>query len=212
MSASVEKLVRSEKNPDSFYLTLTDGRKMTVGLSIVAEHGLYTGRELAEDELSRLADAAAEYGAKLRALRMAAARPLSRGELTDRLVRKGETREKAEKAADYLEKIGALNDAEYADMIVRHYTALGYGRERIRSELYRRRVPREYWEEALETAPDPAGTIDAVIERRLRGRTPDAAELRKLAGALARRGFSWQDIKEALARYGAGPEEDFYDI
>ena len=36
-----------------------------------------------------------------------------------------------------------------ARMVVRHYAAKGYGPRKIRDELYRRGVPREFWEDAM---------------------------------------------------------------
>ena len=51
--------------------------------------------------------------------------------------------------------MGFLNDALYAEQVVRHYSAKGYGLRKLRDELYRRGVPRELWDEALEGAADP---------------------------------------------------------
>ena len=62
------------------------------------------------------------------------------------------------------------------------------------------------WEDALAQREDPAQAIDALVEKRLRGRTPDRQELKKLSDALARRGYRWGEIHEALRRYGAQVE------
>ena len=59
------------------------------------------------------------------------------------------------------------------------------------------------WEDALETMPDPAEQIDRFLESKLRGRTPDEKEKKRLCDALARRGFAWPDIRAGLARLGA---------
>ena len=58
---------------------------------------------------------------------MISARPLSKKELTRRLVQKGAEADDAGAAAAYLENIGALDDAAYAAMLVRHYSAQGCG-------------------------------------------------------------------------------------
>ena len=66
------------------------------------------------------------------------------------------------------------------------------------------------WEAALEELPDSAETIVALLQSRLRGRTPDAEEGRKLAAMLSRRGFTWQEIRPVLSRFLGGedlPEE-----
>ena len=58
-------------------------------------------------------------------------------------------------------------------------------------------------EEALEALPDPAGQIDRFLLSKLRGRTPDEKEKKRLCDALARRGFAWPDIRAAWSRLGA---------
>ena len=103
---------------------------------------------------------------------------------------------------------GFINDAEYAAMIVRHYAAMGYGPGRIRAEFVRRGVPKELWDDAMEEFPDDTDSIDRLLAARLRGKDPsDRKERDKAANALFRKGYSWSDIRAALARYGA--EEDY---
>ena len=130
-----------------------------------------------------------------RAAAILAARPLSRAELTKRLREKGATEEDAEAAADYMETLGALDDPAYAGMVVRHYTASGYGAARLREELRRRGVPRELWDDALAEAPPAEETIARVIASKARGR---GAERKKLSAMLLRRGFSWEEVRAAL--------------
>ena len=106
-------------------------------------------------------------------------------------------------AAAYLENIGALDDAAYAAMLVRHYSAQGCGPARIRDELYRRGVPRELWDEALETAPDAQETLACVIASKTRGKPLNEKDYKRLSDALLRRGFSWGEVKTALRTAGA---------
>ena len=53
------------------------------------------------------------------------------------MTEKGASQTEARYAAEWLEAIGALNDAEYAALLVRHCANLGYGPGRYRDELYR---------------------------------------------------------------------------
>ena len=100
-----------------------------------------------------------------------------------------------------LEELGYLNEAEYAGRIVRHYAAKGFGERKLRDELYRRGVPRELWEEALTQVEDNSETIDAFLEKKLKGGR-DPKDIKKVSDALARRGFAWPEISDALRRYG----------
>ena len=100
-----------------------------------------------------------------------------------------------------------MDDAAYAGVIARHYAASGYGPGRVRQELQKRGVPRELWDDALAQLPDSTDAIDRFLRRKLGGRTPDRAALKKLSDALLRRGFSWSDIRPALNRLGEEIDE-----
>ena len=133
---------------------------------------------------------------------------MSRRDLERKLQEKGASEAEARYAAEWLEAIGAINDAEYAALLARHCADLGYGPQRVREKLYEKGVPRELWEDAVDTLPDPAEAIDRFLERKLRGRTPDEKEKKRLSDALLRRGFSWSDVRAGLNRLGAELWED----
>ncbi len=92
--------------------------------------------------------------------------------------------------------------------VAEHCAAKGYGPGRIREELYRRGVPRDCWDGALEGLSGPEEAIDAFLQKKLRGaELSDPKVRRRAADALARRGYRWEDISAGLRRYGAEPEE-----
>ncbi len=187
---------------ERYVLVLDDGSVVKTTLAVVTDCSLYAGRELSAGELDEITNASRLERAKLRAMRIISARPMSCRELYDRLVEKGESERDAAACVEYLLGLRFLNDADYAAMTVRHYAARGYGRRRIRDELYRRKVPRELWDEALEQLPEQDGELDRLLEKRLRGTDPDdRAAIQKATAALARRGFGWQEIKEAIERW-----------
>ena len=109
---------------------------------------------------------------------------------------------------EWLEAIGAINDADYAALLARHYGEMGYGPQRVRDKLYEKGVPRELWEEALDQLPDNGEQIDRFLQSKLRGRTPEEKEKKRLTDALLRRGYSWSDVKAAWNRLGTAVEED----
>ncbi|MBR1658787.1 MAG: regulatory protein RecX [Oscillospiraceae bacterium] len=193
--------LRQTKN-DRYALTLDSGERFTVTLNDVADFSLYTGRELTEDELDALRGAAALSRCKERAMRIIGARAMSERELYDRLVEKGETEQNAAATLAWLIGLHVLNDEDYAAMLVRHYSAKGYGARRIRDELYRRKVPRELWDGALAEQPAQDDAIDRLLRSRLRGAEPgDRAAMKRASDALLRRGFGWEEVKEAIERY-----------
>jgi len=145
--------------------------------------------------------------ARKKAMRIINARAMSKGEMIDKLTQKGIEPEDAESAADWLEEMGAIDDRSYAASVVEYYGANGYGTMRIKSELYRRKIDKELWEEALLYVPDADDAIDRFIAAKLRGKTPDGRELRRVSDALSRRGFSWDEINDGLRRYGSTGED-----
>ena len=211
----IAKLAPSQRVQGRWLCHLEDGTILRVGESEVAAFGLCSGLELDADRLARLKAAAKAAAVRGKALDLLSARPMSRKELVDKLTARPRGREKepladremAEAAADRLEELGYLNDADYARALAEHCAARGYGPAKLREELYRRGVPREHWDAALEAMETPAAAIDAFLAKKLRGADPsDPKALKRAADALARRGFHWEDIKDALRRHGA--EED----
>lgn len=200
-------ITQSKKSAGRYYVSLEDGTELRVNVALIADYSLYTGRDLTDSEFEALKKSANQFAAKSRALKMINARALSKAELQEKLLQKGETEENAAMAATWLEELGFLNDVEYAKMLVRHYGAKGYGLGRIKNELYRRRIPKELWEEALSEMPDPGGAIDQFLAAKLKGAVPDKTELKKLSAALMRRGFSWDEIRSAFLRYNDRIEE-----
>jgi regulatory protein len=190
-----------------FLVFLEGDRLLKVTEEEVLRFALYSGQELDEPTLADLTRSAGRSNARATAGHMIGARPLSKGELIHRLIQKGIAADWAQDAADWLENIGALDDKAYAEMLARHYAARGYGPRRIQNEFYKRRVPSIYWPQALEQLKAPDETIDRLIVKKLGGKTPDRKELSRVSAFLARRGFDWNDIREGLARYGAGLEE-----
>lgn len=199
---TVTALVPSKHVKDRYYLELDGGtEKLTITINQIADYSLFTGRELTDEEMESLRNDASRSGARAKALRILGDRNMSVREITDRLVAKGTGEETAEETARWLEDIGAVNDAEYASLIVRHYAAKGYGLSRVRNELYRRGIPRELWEDALAELSGTEEAAYALLRARLGGEKPDRARLKKATDALFRRGFTWDEIKSAVERY-----------
>ena len=193
---------------ERFEVGLSDGSAVKVGLNQIADFSLFVGRELDAEELDALRAAAGRQRCRERAMRIIGARAMSERELYDRLVEKGEDERDAADAVAWLLQLHFLNDESYAESVIRSCAAKGYGKRRAQQELQRRKLPRELWDAALEGRPEPDETIDRLLRSRLRGADPDdRAALKKASDALLRRGFGWDEIKDAVERWKAGLEE-----
>ena len=204
----IQELKPSAKVPGRWLAVLEDGSLLRLGENEVLQFSLYAGKELTDAEAEELTRSVEKNSRRERALNLAAGKPMSRRELEQKLSAWGAGEEEKASVCDRLEELGILNDRQYAELVVRHYSSKGYGERKLRDELYRRGVPRDLWADALAQAEDPAEAIDAFVTKKLKGAAvSDPKELKKVSDALARRGYSWSDISEALRRYGAQWED-----
>ena len=197
----IEEVKQSERKKGRFLVKLEDGTILRVTEEELLRFDLRSGVELDEGTLDAIRSSARTSSAKAQAANMIGSRALSKQELTRRLVRKGAEAADAQTAADWLEDIGAVDDAAYAAVLVRHYGAKGYGIARVKEELRRRGVEKDLWDKALEELPDSGETLDALIQKRCKGDLSDPKERKRTCDALLRRGFSWSEVRAAMGRY-----------
>lgn len=189
-----------QTSPERFTLVFDDGSQLKATLGIITDRFLHSGLELDDDEYTSLCSECSLSLCKARALKIINARPMSRAEMRKRLTEKGETPENADECADWLCRMGLIDDVQYAGSVVRHYAAKGYGEQRVKQELKRHGIDRELWEDALSQMPEQ----DSYLERFLRTRlcdTGDRAQVKKVTDALLRRGYSWEQIKHAINEF-----------
>lgn len=158
---------------------------------------LYRGMELSQEQLAALKTAAGKMSAKMRAVRIVSASSVSCKDLEQRLQRKGETQEDARQAVAWMEDLHLLDDRNTAEQVVNACIRKGYGESRARQVLYEKRIPREFWEEALEDYPDQMDKILSFLRSRLDGEA-DQRDVKRAVDALLRRGHSYSRIREAL--------------
>ena len=204
----IKSVAAHPKRGGQHRITMEDGRAITVSEGALTAFYLYPGKEIEETELEALMEADGRQKVRDRAMRLLDYRAMSRKELFNKLVEKGEDREQAEEAADWLVEIGQIDDAEHAGRILRHYAGKGYGRKRIEQELRRRGIEKEHWDIAFMEMPEESGSaVDQFIQSKLRGEMPDRKEEKRVTDALLRRGYSWDEAGAALRRYKESLEE-----
>lgn len=203
----ITRIENSKHVQERVLVFLEEGDPLRITGHELLQFGLYPGMDLSPQLVVQLQAAGQRSESRVKAARLASGRMLSRKELTDKLSRKGIDPDTAEETADWLESLGAVDDAGYAGVIVRHYGAMGYGAGRVRQELHRRGVPKELWDAALEQLPPPEEAIRKFLAGKLRGRGMTPEDSRRLAAALQRRGFAWQEIRPVLNEWGQEIEE-----
>ena len=133
-------------------------------------------------------------------------RAMSRRDLEKKLQEKGASETEARYAGEWLEAIGALDDAAYAAALAHHCGDRGYGPRRTREKLREKGVPQELWDEALDELPPDGEQIDRFLQSKLHGRSPEDKEKKRLTDALLRRGFSWGEGRSFVAGADIGEQ------
>lgn len=140
----------------------------------------------------------------------------SRHELEQALARKGYPEPVVTELLDRFDDVGLVDDAAYADMIVRtRQQERGLARRAISAELRRRGVDEETAAEALEQIdPDAERAAGARLAEkflaRTRGKDRDV-RVRRAVGSLARKGYApglaFELVRDALAAEGAETDD-----
>ena len=71
-----------------------------------------------------------------------------------------------------------------------------------------KRIPKEFWEDALADYPDQMERIVSFLRSRL-GTDPDQKEVKRAIDALLRRGHSFQHIRKVLTELCFDTEDGF---
>lgn len=204
----IDRIEASRHKKGRVLVFLEDGACLKITEQELLDFGLRSGDELSATQLKKLKEAAGLSNTKATAADLIGKRAMSRASLERKLRDKGASEAEARYAGEWLEAIGALNDADYAALLVRHYGQMGYGPRYVQEKLREKGVPRELWEDALEALPEAAEQIDRFLAGKLQGRDPDQREKKRLTDALVRRGYGWGDVKAGWSRYGAELSED----
>ena len=183
-----------------------DGTVLRLYRQTVQDFGLYAGLELSDEEMNKLRVAAGAMSAKMRAVRIVAASAVSKGDLERRLVQKGEKPEDAKRAVLWMSEMDLVDDEKTARQIVQKCIHKGYGISRAKQMLYEKRVPKEYWDAALEEYPPQTDAIVSFLKTKLKN-SADPEEIRKVFDALIRRGHSYGEIRKAFSMLSLDNDE-----
>jgi len=203
----IDSLKTTPDRAGRYVVHFSDGSVMRLYRQTVEDFGLYSGKELSDEEMSSLQEAAGQMSAKMRAVRIVSASSITKRDLEQRLVHKGETVEQAKEVVQWMSDLNLLDDSGVAEQVVQRCISRGYGLQRAKQALYEKKVPKQYWDAALSDYPDQLEEIVDFLRSRL-GEEYDQRELKRAMDALMRRGHSYAVIRKALNRLKLD-QEDF---
>ncbi len=152
--------------------------------------------------------------AKKRAMYLLGGKDYSRKELMTKLL-KNYSREACEATVEQMAEYGYLDDRRYAEKLARQYIEVRkYGKSRAKMMMIQKGLGPSMADEALEqySAEDMVDEIVSIIEKKYYDRLftegiEGKKEVQKVIAALARRGYGYEDIKEALGFVRDGAED-----
>ena len=171
---------------------------MNLDAQTLIENRFDVGREIDDDELGEIIEKSNERRAKDKALWLISYRSHSKKELFDKL-RRDFDEDSAQKAVDRMQELGLINDGEFAKAYARK---LVYGKKMsLRSaelELRRKGIDNITAEQVLSDLEYDAQTqIIEFISKKYRN-IEDEKVRRRAVAALQRKGYGWDDIKQAI--------------
>ena len=207
----IDALKNSPDRAGRYWVAFDDGTRLGLYRQTVEDFGLYIGKELTEEEKEQLLTAAGKMSAKMRAVRIVSATSVSRKDLEERLVRKGEDPEQAREAVQWMEDLHLVDDRNTAEQVVHSCISKGYGLQRAKQALYEKRIPKQYWEEALQDYPDQSDRIESFLLSRLDADS-DQKQVKKTIDALIRRGHSYSVIRRVLSNLSFDSDDYIEDF
>ncbi|MFI3226858.1 MAG: regulatory protein RecX [Clostridia bacterium] len=125
----------------------------------------------------------------------------SRHEIEQKLIKFEYDEEIVEQVLAKLEEMKLVDDEEYADIIIEGYTQKGWGKQKIREELYKRGVPSDISKEKLTDYDADYDVILKHYENKLRGDISEYKNVEKAKAFLYRKGFSFDEISTGYLLY-----------
>lgn len=183
---------------------LAQEMKIYIHSEIIRKYNVAKGMELSEEEADRLIYENDLRRARERALYLMESRDHSYRELFDKL-EKNYSEDICFEVCNRLAEIGVINDRRYAEKLCRQlFEVKKLGRYRVKQEMRLKGLGSEIIEEAMEIfseEDEPFERLEKLVEQKYERYLTDRKGVEKVKNALARKGYSFGEIKEVLDLY-----------
>lgn len=200
MPGTITALVAQKKNPDRVNVYL-DGQ-FAFGLAAIEAVRLKRGQQLTDADIERLQAADDAEKAREKALRFLGNRPRSEWEVRQNLRKAGYGDAAIDRVLERLRGVALVDDAAFARYWIENRTQFRpKGEVALRQELRRKGVDREVIDAVLEEGghADDQAALQAALAKADRYRQLPRPEFaQKLGAYLARRGFDYETVREAV--------------
>jgi len=200
MSGTITALVAQQRNTDRVNVYL-DG-KFAFGLAAIEAIRLKRGQVLSDADIERLQAADDVEKAREKALRFLGNRPRSEWEVRQNLQKAGYGAETIDRVLERLRGVGLVDDAAFVRYWLDNRAQFKpKGAVALRQELRLKGVEREVIDAVLaesEHADDKAALRSALAKADRYRQLPRPEFAQKLGAYLARRGFDYETVREAV--------------
>lgn len=199
----MEIITGIKKERGRFRITISDSEELLVPVSLFRERPLQEGQEIDLEDYDNWLMVRQYRFALDRAVGYLAARARSKREIEQKLLQAGYRPCTVEMVIYKLSRENLLDDADFARQWVESRSGHRLGKNRIAQELRRKGITQEEAEEALSAIDEEDQLANAIaLAEKAAARLKPDEDLRKaanrIAGMLARRGFSWDIAKQAI--------------
>jgi len=201
MSGTITALVAQKKNKDRVNVYL-DGQ-FAFGLAAIEAIRLKRGQVLSDADIARLTQADETEKAHEKALRFLGNRPRSEWEVRQNLAKAGFEAGTIDRVIERLKGVALIDDAAFVKYWLENRAQFNpRGQVALRQELRRKGVEREVIDAALDELDhdDEQAAVRSALAKADRYRQLPRDEFaQKLGAYLARRGFNYETVREAVA-------------
>jgi regulatory protein len=195
----ITKITQQAKRHDRYSIFVDEKYAFSLSESALLESGLASGQELTREQVTDYKQLSTDDKLYNRALNYVALRPRSIWEVEFYLKRKDSPAPLIEQITNKLQNLGLLDDKKFAEAFVHDRRLLRSASTRkLQLELRKKRVANDIIEQVLsEDETDEKSMLKSLIARK-RQQTKYKTDNLKLMQYLARQGFNYGDIKDAL--------------
>lgn len=197
----ITAIIAQKRKPGRVNIYLDGSFFLGIDEKLLVDYDLYKGKNVTDEDLTKLADAEDQTKSLARAYRFLSFRPHSRFELEKKLLDKHDEKI-VNQTLKKLEEYHYLDDLEFAKIWVSERGS-SRGKRALTFELAKKGVSKEICEEVLSDINEEKEEETALrlIQKKPKYRNIKKNEAySKIGGFLSRRGFSYDTIKKIIKR------------
>lgn len=196
---TISAIKQQVKNPERVSVFVDGKYEFSLSLDELVKYKLKNGDELDKAEVKKFKKISADGKLRARALEWLLNRPHSEREFRDYLFRKQAEKEQIESLISEFTNKDYLDNTKFAAWFTELQARRGKSDRQIRAELAKKGINRDQADEALASqgGSEQARLQEVITKKRTLARYRNDPQ--RLMRYLVGQGFSWQDVKQALA-------------